>query len=216
MRRHALIGPLTLLGFGSSLTNGAIASLLVVYGVRQLGLADDDARVAWLYAAGTAGALAAALSLPWLSRRCSQPRISLVSFAATCVLLVGIGLSSTLAVSLVLLFAWEGALSLAIFNGIALRQQLTPDGLQSRVNATGRMLAAGGLPLGAVLGGLVADAVSVRAAVLVMAAGVGLSTLAGWLSPLRRADRELVSRMIADADAQTAELPDAAVSPRAW
>jgi MFS family permease len=205
LRRHELIRPLTLLGFGSSLTNGAIAGLLVVYGVRQLGLTAADARLGWLYAAGTVGALVAALVLPPLTRRFSQPRISLVGFTATFMLLVGIGLSSNLIVSLMLLFAWEGALSLAIYNGIALRQQLTPDGLQSRVNATGRMLAVSGLPLGAALGGLVADAVSVRAAVLVMAAGMGLSTLAGWLSPLRRANHAMVSQLIVEADAETAD-----------
>ncbi len=34
-----------------------------------------------------------------------------------------------------------------VINAIALRQQVTPDGLQSRVNATRRVIAAGGMPL---------------------------------------------------------------------
>lgn len=59
-------------------------------------------------------------------------------------LLVAVALSSSLAPSLVLLLAWASASSLTAINGIALRQQLTPDKLQSRVNATGRTLAAGG------------------------------------------------------------------------
>jgi len=90
--------------------------------------------------------------------------------------------------------------TLTIINGIALRQQVTPDGLQSRVNATGRMLAAGGLPLGAALGGVVADAASIQATYLTMAAGVGLSTIFGWLSPLRRANASTVARLMAAAE----------------
>ncbi|MGH3684423.1 MAG: hypothetical protein ACRDSM_05055 [Pseudonocardiaceae bacterium] len=45
VRRHPLIWPLTTAGFGQSLTMGAVLGLVVVYGVRQLNLADDDARV---------------------------------------------------------------------------------------------------------------------------------------------------------------------------
>ncbi len=53
IRDHELIRPLTLLGLGNSLTGGAVLGLLVVYGVRQLGLADDYARLGWLFSAGS-------------------------------------------------------------------------------------------------------------------------------------------------------------------
>jgi hypothetical protein len=43
-----------------------------------------------------------------------------------------------------------------IVNGISLRQQVIPDRLQGRVNVTARMIAWGGTPFGAALGGLVA------------------------------------------------------------
>ncbi|MGH3695712.1 MAG: hypothetical protein ACRDRX_17270 [Pseudonocardiaceae bacterium] len=43
MRRHRLIWPLTATGLGVGLSSGAVLGLLVVYGVRQLGLAEDDA-----------------------------------------------------------------------------------------------------------------------------------------------------------------------------
>ena len=98
------------------------------------------------------------------------------------------------------MFAWEGVGTLTIINGIALCQQVTPDVLQSRVNATGRMLAAGGLPIGAALGGVIADVASIQASYMVMAGGAGLSAVFGWLSPLRRADRSTVARLMAAAD----------------
>lgn len=211
LRRHALIGPLTALGFLSSLTGGAVTGLIVVYGVRQLDLPADDARLGWLFGAGAAGALVAALALPRLVRRVSPPRISLFGLTANCLLLLVVALSGDLAVSLVALFAWELAMVLTVMNGIALRAQLTPDRLQSRVNATGRMLAAGGLPLGALLGGVIADAASVRVAYIVMAAGAGLSATLGWLSALRRVDAETVARLTALADAD--RRPGGPVSP---
>lgn len=42
VRRHALIGPVTAMGIGQGFTGGAVLGLLVIYGVRQLGLGDDD------------------------------------------------------------------------------------------------------------------------------------------------------------------------------
>jgi MFS family permease len=69
---------------------------------------------------------------------------------------------------------------------ITLRQQLTPDGLSSRVNTTARMLAVGAQPLGALIGGLLVSAIGVRETLLVMAAGVLGSAVLGWLSPVRR------------------------------
>lgn len=198
--RHEIVRPLTILGFLSSLTGGAVFGLLIVYAVRQLGLAEDDVRLGWVFAAGAAGAVCAALGLPRLARRVNPPRISLVAFVAQFFLLVGVAPSSNLVISLALLFAWEAAHMLCILNGIALRQQLTPDRLQSRVNATGRMLAAGGIPIGAAVGGLLADVASVQVAYLVMACGVGLSALIGWLSPLRRTDAATVARLIEEAE----------------
>lgn len=56
---------------------------------------------------------------------------------------------------------WNLSNSLIIINGITLRQQLTPDHLQGRVHATGRMIAYGGSPIGSLIGGLCAAAIGV-------------------------------------------------------
>ena len=64
---------------------------------------------------------------------------------------------------------------------ITLRQMLTPDHLQGRVNTTGRLIAWGGQPVGALLGGLLAELMPVRLVfglmTIAVAAGAGL---AGW------------------------------------
>ncbi|MBV9228975.1 MAG: MFS transporter, partial [Chloroflexi bacterium] len=69
-------------------------------------------------------------------------------------------------------------------NGISLRQIVTPDHLQSRVNASARMVMVAANPLGAALGGVLAEQTTVRIALLIMASGVALSLFLSWFSPL--------------------------------
>jgi hypothetical protein len=70
---------------------------------------------------------------------------------------------------------------IVITTGITVRQMLTPDHLQARVNTAGRMIAGGGLPVGALLTGLLAEAVPIRLAfgLLTISAVIGAG-LAGW------------------------------------
>ena len=68
----------------------------------------------------------------------------------------------------------------------SLRQAITPNHLLGRVNASMHLLFHGVLPLGALAGGAIAQAVGMRRALLIGAIGVLLSTM--WLvfSPVRR------------------------------
>jgi MFS family permease len=199
--RQRLVRALTLLGFGNSLTGGAVTSLLVVYGVRALGLGEQDARLGWLYTAGAVGALSASLLLPHLKRRYPVGQMSLAALFANLALLIGLALAPTLAIGLAFVLLWDATHTLVIINGIALRQQVTPDHLQSRVNTTARMIAWGGAPFGAALGGLIAEATDIRTAYLVMALGVAASAVVGWFSPLR--EREIVPAAMTEPEAVT-------------
>lgn len=79
--------------------------------------------------------------------------------------------------------------SVVAFNVVAgaLRQQLCPNRLLGRMNATARFLAWSGLPIGSMLGGLLGTAIGLRPTMWISAAGGLLSV--GWLlaSPLRHA-----------------------------
>lgn len=200
VRRHPLIWPLTISGFGVSLSTGAVLGLLVVYGVRQLGLTDDDARLGWLYSCGAAGALLAALALPWLVGRWGAARVSLLAVAANLIFLIGLAMSTALPFALLMMLVWQGTQSLVVISGITLRQQLTPHRLQGRVNVTARMIAWGGQPFGAMIGGLIADRASIQVTYLVMALGVASSAAFVWSSRLVRADAATISRLVAEAD----------------
>lgn len=182
---HPLVRSLTLLGFGVSFTGGAISSLLVVFAVQGLGLAENDGRIGLLYTAGAVGALCASLLLPRLVNRYSVGQITLFGMIATLFLHLVFTRVTTLLMALPIYLLWDGFYTLVIINGISLRQIVTPEHLQSRVNATARMIAWGGSPFGAAVGGALAELLDIRAAYLFMSIGLALSVIIGWFSPLR-------------------------------
>ncbi len=63
---------------------------------------------------------------------------------------------------------------------VSMRQSLVPDALLGRVNSAYRLFGWGTMPLGAISGGLIADAFGLRAPFLV--AGIVALLLAGWVS----------------------------------
>ncbi|HYJ73294.1 MAG TPA: MFS transporter, partial [Actinomycetota bacterium] len=78
---------------------------------------------------------------------------------------------------------------------VSLRQRITPDRLLGRMNASYRLVGWGTMPLGALLGGVLAETLGLRATFLV-SAGIVLLTLAGF--------RYLTEEAIADAEAAEA------------
>ncbi len=191
---HRLVRVLTLLGAGVSFTGGAVTGLLVVYAVRALGTSDSGAQIGLLFSAAAAGALAASVLLPILSRRFPVGWITLAGLTIDLASVASLALVTGFVQALALIFVQGGAQTLVIINAIALRQRVTPDHLQSRVNVTARMIAWGGMPFGAACAGALAQYFSIRTTLFVIALGVGLSTLVGWLSPLRE------STLAADVD----------------
>jgi predicted MFS family arabinose efflux permease len=182
---HPLIRSFTLLGVGNSVTGGAVLGLVVVVAVRHLGLTGHDWRIGLLYAAACAGTLAANTALPRLTRLLPIGWITLAGLAANWLALLAWASVAHLATALIVLLVWQATNSLVIVNGIVARQRATPDHLQGRVNTTARMIAWGGQPLGAALGGVLASAYSVRTALLITGCAVLAAAIAGWATPLR-------------------------------
>lgn len=78
-------------------------------------------------------------------------------------------------------------LTLYSVNQISLRQAITPDHLLGRVNATRRVLVFGAIPVGALLGGALGEALGLRTTIWI-AAGVSLvAFFVSVASPLHRA-----------------------------
>jgi MFS family permease len=194
-----LVRTMTLVGFGNSFSAGAVVGLLVVYAVQALGLPETDGHIGLLYTATAAGGLAASLLLPPLARRFPVGRITLAGLAAHLAVLVAVALAPSFWSGVVLIGLWQLCNTLVIINGIALRQQVTPDHLQARVNTTARMVAWGGQPFGAAVGGARAEALDVRAALLLVGVGVAASVVYGWFSPLRDVEPPAATEAVVEA-----------------
>jgi hypothetical protein len=83
--------------------------------------------------------------------------------------------------ALVVFFVYEFTYLIVLTTGITLRQMLTPDHLQARVNTAGRMIADAGLPVGAALGGFLAESLPIRLTFGLLAiSAVAGAGLAGW------------------------------------
>jgi Na+/melibiose symporter-like transporter len=181
---RALAGAAGVVALFSSL----LEAVFVLYLTRELGLA--PALVGLLFASGNVGFLAGAL----LGQRAAR-RIGVGPAIAGGLLLASLGdLLAPLAggppaiVILLLLaaqFLFGCGLTIYNINQVSLRQALTPDDLQGRVNATFSLLLWSGAPIGALIGGALGQAIGLRAALLLAAAGELAAALWLWRSPLR-------------------------------
>ena len=174
---------LTLAGFAFNAAAGGALGLLVVHAHDALEV--SDGRLGLLYAAGAVGSLAGAVALPWWSRRAGQGAVSIAGYAVFALSTVALAGASGFVVALALWAVSATARLVVNANSVTVRQLLTPDELQGRVNTTGRMISWGGTPFGALLGGLTAQAYGVRVAYLLLAVPAALAL--GWLlaSPVR-------------------------------
>ncbi len=186
--RQPTVRDLTLVGVGNSVTGGAVTALLVVLAVEELGIPGDGRSYGLMLAVVAAGGFAAASALPSLSRRVPIGWLTLGALALGVPSVALLAATPHYGFVLILLFCWAFSNTLVILNGIATRQRVTPDHLQARVNTTARMIAWGGTPFGAVLGGTAAELAGVptalAAAAAVLTVGLGLAMTTG----LRRRD----------------------------
>ncbi|GAB2651239.1 MFS transporter [Kribbella swartbergensis] len=183
--RQPVVRSLTLLGVGNSVTGGAVSALLVVFAVRDLGLSEEGSGVGILIAVTATGAFLAALALPRLTDRVPIGWITIATLTANPVALLLTAAAQSLPWAIAPLLLWSFTNTLTVINGIAARQLVTPLELQARVNTTARMVAWGGTPLGALLGGVLAEAAGARSAYALMSSAVLISAVLAWRSPLR-------------------------------
>lgn len=178
---HPVIRTMTLSVFCACLTWGGTCSLLVVYASRALHLAHADVRLGLLYSAGELGGLISVVAVPVLVKRQAIGRLMAAFLAANVAAVALLAVAPSYGWALVLYCAYELVYLMVTSTGITVRQMLSPDHLQARVNTAGRLIAYGGQPVGALLGGLLAEVLPIRLtfAVLALAVAVG-AALAGW------------------------------------
>jgi MFS family permease len=192
--RHRLLRALAVMVAMINLLGSAHDAILVLFAQERLGL--GSVGFGLLLTGSAAGGVLGSVVAPWLSRRLGAASILLGGFVFEGAATFGVGLSSSPWVAGPLL----GVTGLVIvaFNVVmgSLRQALTPDHLLGRVISTFRLFSYGAVPLGALLGGVVARTFGLRAPFLL--AGVAVPVVALLSLPV------VNRRSIADARARAA------------
>jgi MFS family permease len=192
---HPVLRPLAImLGLGN-MAFTAFFSVFVLYVVTPGPMGLSEAGFGVLTATVGAGSLLGTwLSVP-AERRLGRVRTLVVSVVlSTASLVVPVLTASPVLVGVSLAVS---GVSVVLWNVItvSLRQRITPDRLLGRMNASYRLVGWGTMPLGALLGGVLAEALGLRGAFLA-AAAIYFATLAGF--------RYVTEEAIADAEAAEA------------
>ncbi|WP_329106731.1 MFS transporter [Streptomyces sp. NBC_01439] len=161
-------------------------TMLLVFLERELGLRPSS--IGLVLSGMGCGALTGALLATRASKWVGQGPVIWLAPLVTCPLTVLMPLART---------GWSvsaAALGLAALSlgGVvrvvaqsSIQQALTPDRLLGRMSATARFVSCGGIPLGGLLGGASGSAFGATGTLWIGAAGMTLSVLPNFLSPLR-------------------------------
>jgi len=185
---HRVIRAVTLAATIGALAGQMQAAILVYYLVRNVGL--SAALVGVVVAVGGAAGIPGALQAVRITKRFGPgPTFIIGMILASVGGLVLATASGPLALALVILVAAQAlrgaGQSLYGVNQQTLRQALIPSAALSRATATWRFLVFGMQPIGAILGGVIASAVGLRAALVIGSAVMLFGTVLACASPLR-------------------------------
>jgi MFS family permease len=172
------------------LFNSVLEAVFVLYVTQELQI--GAGLLGLIFAVGSVGFLVGAILPGWVARRFGWgPGIIvgllLVGLSDLLIPLVRGSVVVTVAVAALMTAQFFFGLGLVIFNvgQVSLRQAMTPDELQGRMNATMLFLAGAVVPLGGLLGGALGEIIGLRPTLLLAACGEILSVLWLLLSPIR-------------------------------
>lgn len=152
----------------------SLQTVFVLYAARELGM--NPGTIGLVLGVGAVGSLVGAVAATWLKNRLGLGRAVVAELVLCCAapLLIPLapGTGPLSYAMYVTAFACCGIGStMSTIHVVSLRQAITPDRLLGRVNAGCRFIAWGPLPLGALAGGLLGDAIGLRDTLYVTAFG---------------------------------------------
>jgi MFS family permease len=173
----------------SNIFDGILSAVYLLYITEELGVA--SVWIGIIFGVGSVGGLLASLLGQRAVRRFGLGTVIIAGMVLGGVSLLLLPLAGTLplggVVILLLVLQWLRGFGIITYNinAISLRQGITPDALQGRVNATGRVIAFSSLPVGALIGGALGGQIGLGPTVVIAAAGSLLSVLWLFFSPIR-------------------------------
>ena len=169
------------LGLMLGLTNMAFEahfSVFVLFATGAMGL--SDAGYGLLLSTFAIGAVAAPWTVPYLERALGRSRSLMLAVALFGPALLVPAVTTSIAANVVAIVS--ASFGSVVWNVItvSLRQRITPDRLLGRMNSAYRLLGWGTMPIGAAIGGAIAEIWGLRAT-FVVATLLHLPLLAGFL-----------------------------------
>jgi MFS family permease len=160
----------------------AIMTVFVIYAVRELDL--SAGLLGLIISIGAVGGLLGAVLASYPARRYGVGPTIVGAMVIACTVPLAVPAiegapATTVPLFGLTFFMWGLALAVSNVHVVSLRQAATPDHLLGRMNASYRFFTYGAIPLGALLGGFLGEAIGLRATLLVAAFGLLLALL--WL-----------------------------------
>ena len=173
-----------------SLFNSVLETVFVLYLTRELGI--GPGLLGLIFAGGSVGFLLGTLLPGWVTRRFGLGPgmiggLLLVGLSDLLIPLVDGSVVVVVVVIVLMVAQFFFGLGFVIFNTgqVSLRQAITPDRLQGRMNATMSFIAGAVVPLGGLLGGGLGETIGLRPTLLLAALGEILAVFWLLLSPMR-------------------------------
>jgi MFS family permease len=188
--KHPYLRPQAICTGTSNFCSNLAFSILLVYAVRELGMSAAVigivfalSNVGWLVGAAAAGPIGRVLGV-------GRATLGAAFLFGPAMLLVPLAPQSFPEPFLIVAFALTGFGSV-VYNiqQVSLRQAITPERMQGRMNSVMRFLVWGTIPLGALAGGALGSTIGLRETLFVGAALGSLTFLPILLSPIRSLER---------------------------
>lgn len=164
-----------------------VTTLLVLFALRELGL--DPATIGLVLSVGAVGALLGSVVAAPVARRLGLGRALVAAMVVACAASLAIpfagGPPIVAAGLLAAVFFVEGfGVAISVVHVVSIRQAVTPDDGLAKMNGAYRTLTYGAIPLGALLGGFLAESIGLRATIAVAAVIIAAAPLWVIRSPI--------------------------------
>lgn len=197
--QHRYLRALVLNAAWFNLFEQIVVTLYVLYGTQELHL--SPGLIGLTMTLGSSGSVVGTVLASALGRRIGSGQVLVVGlflgcFAPTLIAFAGGSLPMVVAMLSMSFFLY--GLGLTIFNipAVSLRQAITPSDMLGRVMATYRFIAFGTIPIGALVGGILANTYGLRPTLIVAA----VALLCGWTVFAINSPAKGITKLLSDTE----------------